>query len=86
MDDIVTELQILHQNILDMYLGKIPAKEKWTNISKYMHDNNAILVKAYMTIKKTDNYGKIELLLIILEMTNKIVLCQHNYLFFVEFL
>ncbi len=52
MDNIATELQIFHQNILDIFSSKESDTSKWEKIAMYMDDNNPVVVKTFNTIKK----------------------------------
>lgn len=54
LNNIVTELQLIHQNVLDIYVSEKSNVDKWTKIATYMHDHNQIIVKTVKTIKKND--------------------------------
>jgi hypothetical protein len=61
MNNIIVEFQLFYQKILDVYNLGISAKEKWTKIATYMHDNNPLIVKIFSIIKKEDDRKQISL-------------------------
>ena len=61
VDNIVTELQIFHQNVLDIYSSKQSDTDKWAKIAEYMHNNNQVVVKTFVIIKKEDIRTGIEM-------------------------
>lgn len=57
MDDIIANFQLLYQKILDIYQSNISDHDKWLNISKYVNENNSIISKVYVTVKKENRKG-----------------------------
>ncbi|XWV25996.1 hypothetical protein QJ857_gp1084 [Tupanvirus soda lake] len=61
IDNIATDLQLFHQNILDTYISTKSATEKWLNIATFIHDNNNVIVNAFSVIKKNDDRNETEM-------------------------
>ena len=52
LDNIIISLQLLHQEILDIYRMELNPMEKWTKIAIQMHNKNDIIVKSFLELKK----------------------------------
>jgi len=61
LDNIVTNLQLFYQKILEFYQMDMLPTDKWTKIAAYMHENNNVIVKTYVAIKKQDTRKNIDI-------------------------
>lgn len=61
IDNIIDDFQFFYQKISEFYKSKSSAKEKWTKIATYMHDNNSLVIKVFTTIKQNDLRKQINL-------------------------
>ena len=61
LDKVILEFQIFYEKIRDINLSKAVATEKWTDIAKYMHENNVIVSNVFNIVKRNEDRQQISL-------------------------